>query len=40
SGATCFAVFDRIEEADAAMLNLSQDHPDWWARTTLLGAGS
>ena len=39
SGATCFAVFDRIEEAEAAMLGLSQTHPDWWVKATLLGGG-
>ncbi|NNC72028.1 MAG: 4-(cytidine 5'-diphospho)-2-C-methyl-D-erythritol kinase [Sphingomonadaceae bacterium] len=30
SGATCFGLFERIEDRDAAAEKLSQTNPDWW----------
>ncbi len=39
SGPTCFAVFDTIEEAQAAAYVLSKQNKKWWVRATLL-AGS
>jgi len=39
SGTTCFAVFDRIEDAETAMQALLKDHPEWWIKATLLGGG-
>ncbi|MEC7289693.1 MAG: 4-(cytidine 5'-diphospho)-2-C-methyl-D-erythritol kinase [Pseudomonadota bacterium] len=39
SGATCFALFDSMEAADAAAASLSGQRPDWWIRATMLGAG-
>ena len=37
SGATCFAIFEREESAQQAANSLSDEHPDWWIRTTKLG---
>jgi 4-diphosphocytidyl-2-C-methyl-D-erythritol kinase len=31
SGATCFALFDRTEAAEAARLAIHRAYPDWWA---------
>jgi len=36
SGATCFALFDRIEERDAAADRIEATHPDWWMLATSL----
>ena len=36
SGATCFALFDSIEEARAAATALRRDKPGWWISDTLL----
>jgi 4-diphosphocytidyl-2-C-methyl-D-erythritol kinase len=30
SGATCFALFSAVIEAQAAAKKISADHPDWW----------
>ncbi len=30
SGATCFALFDRTEDADAARMAIHRAYPDWW----------
>jgi 4-diphosphocytidyl-2-C-methyl-D-erythritol kinase len=38
SGATCFALFDAGDAAEAAARSLAQDHPDWWVQATTLGA--
>lgn len=37
SGATCFALFETMEAAEAAATQLSKQEPDWWIRPTLLG---
>ncbi len=39
SGATCFALFDSIDLAEAAAVTLHGQHPDWWVQSTLLGGG-
>lgn len=39
SGATCFALFDSMDAADAAARSLFAQHADWWVRATLLGVG-
>lgn len=31
SGATCFALFDDVAQAEAAVAAINADHPDWWA---------
>ncbi len=36
SGATCFALFDGIGQAEAAAAALTRTHPGWWVRATLL----
>lgn len=38
SGATCFALFDSLETAEAAATSLAAQHPSWWIKPTLLGA--
>ena len=38
SGATCFGLFDRPDDAHAAANSLREDHPDWWIVATRLGA--
>ncbi|NWG26286.1 MAG: 4-(cytidine 5'-diphospho)-2-C-methyl-D-erythritol kinase, partial [Pseudorhodoplanes sp.] len=38
SGATCFALFER-EHAAANAKRLKSEHPGWWVRATMLGAG-
>jgi 4-diphosphocytidyl-2-C-methyl-D-erythritol kinase len=37
AGPTCFAVFERPEEAAAAAAALRADHPRWWVAATALG---
>ncbi len=39
SGATCFALFDTLHEAEMAAKDLQADHPDWWTVSTMLGGG-
>ncbi len=39
SGATCFALFDTLDQAKQAMAELKAEHPDWWCVATQLGAG-
>ncbi len=36
SGATCFALFDRIEDRDAADAAIAGEYPDWWRLATKL----
>ncbi len=40
SGATCFAVCDDAEAADALARRLSERRPDWWVRSTILAGGA
>lgn len=37
SGATCFALFGSMDEARAAEVQVKTDHPDWWAKASMLG---
>lgn len=37
SGATCFGLFERVEDAKAATARLTADHPDWWVSGGMLG---
>ncbi len=37
SGATCFGLFETIDQAAQAATALSVDHPEWWVQTTVLG---
>lgn len=37
SGATCFALFDGIEQAEAAAASVHRQYPDWWVQSSLLG---
>lgn len=37
SGATCFALFDGIEQAEAAAVSVRRQYPDWWVQSSLLG---
>jgi 4-diphosphocytidyl-2-C-methyl-D-erythritol kinase len=37
SGPTCFALFRREIELEAAALQLSEAHPEWWIKATTLG---
>ena len=39
SGATCFALFDTLDQARSAMTAIKAEHPDWWCAATELGAG-
>lgn len=39
SGATCFALFDSMDLAEAAEDMLQRQNPDWWVQSTLLGGG-
>lgn len=39
SGATCFALFETMDGAEAAADKLAGTHPDWWVAATMLGAG-
>jgi 4-diphosphocytidyl-2-C-methyl-D-erythritol kinase len=36
SGATCFALFEREEDRDAAANAVAQQRPDWWLLATRL----
>jgi 4-diphosphocytidyl-2-C-methyl-D-erythritol kinase len=36
SGATCFALFDGLDEANRAGIRLSETHLDWWVAAALL----
>jgi len=40
SGATCFALFDHMDDALLAQSELMRDAPDWWVRATRLGEGA
>lgn len=37
SGATCFALFETMAEAQAALAKMQSDHADWWAAAGALG---
>ncbi|MEM7329792.1 MAG: 4-(cytidine 5'-diphospho)-2-C-methyl-D-erythritol kinase [Pseudomonadota bacterium] len=37
SGATCFALFESLDLAEAAAGSLQHQYPDWWVQSTLLG---
>ena len=37
SGATCFALFESLPEAEAALAAIQSSHPDWWAAAGALG---
>ena len=37
SGATCFGLFQRIEEAEVAATEIRRHHPDWWIQTSRAG---
>jgi len=37
SGATCFALFETMEAAQAAAAIIKRDQPDWWCAATALG---
>lgn len=37
SGATCFALFEKIADARSAGDTLRRKHPDWWIKATRLG---
>ncbi len=39
SGATCFALFETMDGAEAAADRLEAAHPDWWVMATMLGGG-
>jgi len=39
SGATCFALFETMAEAEAAEALVLAAEPDWWVKATMLGAG-
>ncbi len=30
SGATCFALFDKVEQSEAARERMARNHPQWW----------
>ena len=36
SGATCFGLFETVEEAEFAAKNLKQSYPDWWVEGTFI----
>jgi 4-diphosphocytidyl-2-C-methyl-D-erythritol kinase len=36
SGASCFALFASVAEANAAAALLHAKYPDWWLRSTVL----
>lgn len=36
SGATCFALFDTLDDAASAAVQLQQSRPDWWIKATRL----
>ena len=37
SGATCFALFESFDSAEAGAHQIMQQQPDWWTKATLLG---
>ena len=37
SGATCFGLYEEVEDAQAALATLKAAHPDWWVAGGLLG---
>ena len=37
SGATCFALFDSMEEAVTAEAKITETQPGWWVKATMLG---
>jgi 4-diphosphocytidyl-2-C-methyl-D-erythritol kinase len=37
SGATCFALFDTVDQASAACVLLRHERPDWWLASGVLG---
>ncbi|MEM7458740.1 MAG: 4-(cytidine 5'-diphospho)-2-C-methyl-D-erythritol kinase [Pseudomonadota bacterium] len=37
SGATCFALFENMEQAEAAEHSLRRQYSDWWVQASLLG---
>jgi 4-diphosphocytidyl-2-C-methyl-D-erythritol kinase len=37
SGATCFGLFERVEDAKVATGKLTRDRPDWWVSGGVLG---
>ncbi|MEO0786186.1 MAG: 4-(cytidine 5'-diphospho)-2-C-methyl-D-erythritol kinase, partial [Pseudomonadota bacterium] len=39
SGATCFALFNHMDDALLAQSELMREAPDWWVRATRLGEG-
>jgi 4-diphosphocytidyl-2-C-methyl-D-erythritol kinase len=39
SGATCFALYPTIGEADAASRRLRGEHPGWWVAAAVLNSG-
>ncbi|MEM9938803.1 MAG: 4-(cytidine 5'-diphospho)-2-C-methyl-D-erythritol kinase [Pseudomonadota bacterium] len=39
SGATCFTLFDSLDQAALAASDLRKGHPDWWVVATMLGGG-
>jgi 4-diphosphocytidyl-2-C-methyl-D-erythritol kinase len=40
SGATCFALFNEMEDALQAQSELLREAPEWWVRATRLGEGA
>lgn len=36
SGATCFALFDSLTEAQMASQNIARNNPDWWVKAGML----
>ena len=39
SGATCFGLFTRMQQAEAAAAAISAAHPDWWVQSGRLNGG-
>ncbi len=37
SGASCFALFETIEQANKAKITILDENPDWWVKTGWLG---
>ncbi|NQY14835.1 MAG: 4-(cytidine 5'-diphospho)-2-C-methyl-D-erythritol kinase [Henriciella sp.] len=37
SGATCFAIFENFDRAEASAKALALQYPEWWVQSTLLG---
>ena len=36
SGATCFGLYENMNDANEAAQKISTDHPDWWVEATML----